>query len=195
MIAKSKVNRSSLLNDGHITTTKRLGLIPQLPNLAATYPMLLADLSEEIGWPSSFIERSISVVVLQGSEQLLYLFRLQIGATLICWLGDPYHPEVRSMLHSWASTGHMFAGVKTRHGIMVQMRPCKGSAQPFESESAMSSAIDAQRYIRAANDAVSSGLVKAHAQSEIDSVAKIRKLRIHLVACQEHATPNAEQAS
>lgn len=180
MSNRSKENQSRLLKLGSITSTNQLGLLARLPDLNCNRPMLFADLSDKMDQPSSLAETCVSAEVLDGSEQKFYSFRLQIGATLICWLADPYDPMILNLLQAWVSAGHMFFGLKVRQGIIIRTRPVTGKL-PNDPQSNPAYAPDIERFMRTANDAVSSGRVKAMVKSEIDSVAKISKVRAFLI--------------
>jgi hypothetical protein len=181
MKATWKMNQSRTLRQGSITNTNELGLIRRMPDMEGTFPMLLADLSDEIGALTSRTQSSLSIEVVQGSEQNLYSFRLQVGATLVCWLADPNDPEIHGMLQTWASAGHLFFGLKTNQGVTVQTRPVGGVPPSIDDITAASGGMDTGRFLRSTAAVVNSGLIKAQAQSDIASVPKIRKVRAFLV--------------
>lgn len=181
MKATAKLNQSHTLRQGSITSTNELGLLRRVPDMEGNLPMLLADLSDEIGVPSSRIQSSLSIEVVQGSEQNLYSFRLQVGATLVCWLADPNDPEIHSMLQTWASAGHLFFGLRTKEGVIVQTRQVGGVPPSIEDITAASGGVDTGRFLRSTAAVVNSGRMKAQAQSDISSVPKIRKVRAFLV--------------
>lgn len=185
MKATSKANHGGSLNQGSITCTKDLGLIPRIPDLEGTRPMLLADLSHEIGKPRARVQWSVGAEVVLASEQALYLFRLQVGATLVCWLADPSDPKVVGMLQEWASAKHMFFGLRTKGGVIVRTREVVGVPLTVDEISAALGGVDRERFIRSATEVVNSGLIKAKAQSDILAVSKIRKLRIFTVLSAE----------
>lgn len=185
MKATSKLNQSRTLRQGRITSTKEIGLIPRMPDMEGTRPMLLADLSDEMDMPRLHIETSVSAEVVHGSEQALYSFRLQIGATLVCWLADPYDPEIHSMLQTWASATYMFVGLKTTAGVMVRTRLVCGIPPSICDIYAASGQMDTRRFLRSTAGVVNSGLAKAQAQSDIASVPKIRKVRAFLILGKE----------
>lgn len=86
MKATSKAKHDYTLKQGSITSTNRLGMLRRWPDLTGDRPMLIADLSSEMGLPGARLPYIVSIEALQGSEQPLYSFRMQIGAKLICWL-------------------------------------------------------------------------------------------------------------
>jgi len=149
--------------------------------MEGTRPMLLADLSDEMDMPRLHTETSVSAEVVHWGEQALHLFRLQIGATLVCWLADPNDPEINSMLQAWANAGYMFVGLRTNTGVMVRTR-LGGSVPPsICGIHAASGPMDTGRFLRSTAAVVNSGLIKAQAQSDIASVPKIRKVRAFLI--------------
>ena len=185
MKTTSKLNQSRMLRQGSITSTNELGLIRRMPDIEGTLPMLLADLSDEIGVSSSGSQSSLSIECVQGSEQNLYSFRLQVGATLVCWLADPNDSEIHEMLQAWASAGYIVFGLKTNEGVIVQTRSVGGLPPPIEDITATSGGIDTGRFLRSTAALVNSGLIKAQAQSDIASVPKIRKVRAFLILGKE----------
>lgn len=185
MNTTSKTSKGSITKHGSITSTKQLGLLPRIPDLEGHRPLLFAELSDEMGLPSTTLQHSVSAELLEGSEQPLYSFRLQIGTRLIVWLANPYAPETLNMLQNWASVGDMLVGVKTGHGMLVHTRPVVGGTQFIDGGSIASNAVDTKRFIRTAREAVSSGLVKARAVSDIACVPKIRKVHVFVVLSAE----------
>lgn len=181
MRATSKMNQSRTLRQGSITSTNEIGLIPRMPDMEGTRPMLLADLADEMDMPRLHTETSVSAEVVHWGEQALHLFRLQIGGTLVCWLADPNDPEIQSMLQSWASAGYMFVGLRTNTGVMVRTRAGGGVPAFISSIHPASGPMDTGRFLRSTAAVVNSGLIKAHAQSDIASVPKIRKVRAFLI--------------
>lgn len=149
--------------------------------MKGTCPLLLADLSDEMGMPAFGAETSVSAQVVHAREQALYLFRLQVGATLVCWLADPNDPEVHSMLQAWANTDHMFVALRTRGGVMVRTRLVCGIPPAIKDIHASSGTMDAARFIRSTVEVANSASIKVVAQSDIVSVQKIRKVRLFYV--------------
>jgi len=186
MKATSKAKQDSTFGQGNITSTNKLGMLRRWPDLTGDKPMLIADLSNEMGLPGARLPYSVSIEALQGSEQGLYSFRMQIGAKLICWLADPYDRQIFDMMQAWVSAGLMFFALRTSQGVLIRTRTISSAAPFNDPDFVMPHASDAERFMRSATDAVSSGLVKAHAKSEIDSVPKIRRLRVFVV---QHAEP------
>lgn len=182
MKANANLNNGSMLRAGAIKSTKQLGLLRRWPDLEGNRPMVVADLTEGMGLPSSRTRTHIGAQVINGSEQQFYLFRLQVGATLICWLADPYASGVHAMLNEWASAGHMFVALNTLEGARILTRPVIGEVPAINTISPSANAQSSARFHRTAHDAVTSGLIKAQAYSEITSVKTIRKLRIFSVA-------------
>lgn len=178
---KAKVNQSRMLRQGSITSTNELRLMRRMPDMGGTLPMLLADLSDEIGVPSSGIQSSLSIEGIQGSEQTLYSFRLQVGTTLVCWLADPNDPEIYSMLQTWASAGYILFGLRTNEGVIVWTRSVGGVPPSIDDIVATSGGMDTRRFLRSTAAVVNSGLIKAQAQSDIASVPKITKVRAFLI--------------
>jgi len=178
MKATSKANQGGSLRQGSITCAKDLGLILREPDMEGTRPLLLADLSDEIGRPRARVQCSVGVEVVLASEQALYLFRLQVGATLVCWLADPSDPKVIGMLQEWACAKHMFFGLRTKGGVLVRTREVVGVPLTIDEISAALGGMDRERFSRSAAEVVNSGLIKAKAQSDIPAVSKVRKLRL-----------------
>jgi hypothetical protein len=178
MRATSKVKDGGNLKPGSITSTKELRLIPRMPDMTGTCPLLLADLSDEMSYPSLHLETSVSAEVVRGSEQALYLFRMQVGATLVCWLADPNDPEIHCVLNGWAKSAYMFVALKTSAGVMVRTGLVCGVPPAIRHIYDSSGPLDNERFIRSTIEAVNSGLIKAQVKSDIDSVKKIRKVRV-----------------
>lgn len=180
MKSNSQANRSRILNGGSVTSTSQLGLLARMPDMVGTQPMLIGDLSDEMRRPNQRVKSVVSAEVIQGSEQQLYSIRLQIGASLICWIADPYSATTHRLFQTWLSAGHMFVGLQTRHGVLIRTRPVTGELS-IGADSTKVAAVDTRRFLRSANDAATSGLLKACARSEIDSVQAIRKVRAFLI--------------
>ena len=149
--------------------------------MEGTCPMLLADLSDEMDMPRLHTETSVSAEVVHGGEQALYSFRLQIGATLVCWLADPNEPEIHGMLQRWASADYMFVGLRTNAGVMVRTRLVGGIPPSINDIRTALGPMDTGRFLRSTAGVVNSGLIKAQAQSDIASIPKIRKVRAFLI--------------
>jgi hypothetical protein len=181
MRALSKAKRSANLKQGSITSTNEIGLIPRMPDMKGTCPLLLADLSDEMGMPAFGTETEVSAEVVHASEQALYLFRLQIGATLVCWLADPNDPEIHDMLQAWANAAYMFAALKTKGGVMVKARLVCGAPPNIKDIHASSGPMDAARFIRSTVEVGHSKFIKSQVQSDIASVRKIWKVRVFYV--------------
>lgn len=181
MRTSSKAKQGAGLKQGSITSTNEMGLIRRMPDMKGTCPLLLADLSDEMGMPAFGAETSVSAQVVHAREQALYLFRLQVGATLVCWLADPNDPEVHSMLQAWANTDHMFVALRTRGGVMVRTRLVCGIPPAIKDIHASSGTMDAARFIRSTVEVANSASIKVVAQSDIVSVQKIRKVRLFYV--------------
>lgn len=182
MRTSSKAKQGAGLKQGSITSTNEIGLISRMPDMKGTCPLLLADLSDEMGMPAFGAETSVSAQVVHAREQALYLFRLQVGATLACWLADPNDPEVHSMLQAWANIDHMFVALKTRGGVMVRTRLVCGISPAIEDIHALSGPMDAARFIRATVEVGNSKFIKSQVQSDIASVKKIWKVRVFYVS-------------
>ena len=193
METTSKAKDGGRHKQGSIACRKDLGLIPRMPDWEGTCPMLLAHLSNEMGIPRRRVQSSIDAEVVHASEQALYSFRLQVGATLVCWLADPNDPEVGGMLQDWACAKHMFFGLKTKAGVIVRTRQVVGAPLTIDEISAASGRMDRERFIRSASEVVNSGLIKANARSDIASVAKIRKVRVFIVLSKEANAPASER--
>ena len=86
------------------------------------------------------------------------------------------------MMHAWVTAGFMFFGLRTSQGVLIRTRTISSAAPFNDPDFVIPHASDTERFMRSATDAVSSGLVKAHAKSEIDSVSKIRQLRVFVVS-------------
>lgn len=181
MRASSKAQHNACLKRGSVTSTNEIGLIPRMPDMKGTCPLLLADLSHEMGMPAFGAETAVSAGVIQASEQAVYLFRLQIGATLICWLADPYDPEIHAMLEAWGNADYMFVAVKTNGGVMVKTRLVCGIPASIKDIHASSGPMDAARFIRSTVEVGNSKFIKSQVQSDIASVKKIWKVRIFYV--------------
>jgi len=181
MTTSSKAKQSVDLKQGSITSTNELGMIPRMPDMKGTCPLLLADLSDEMGMPAFGAETSVSAQVVHAREQALYLFRLQVGATLVCWLADPNDHEVHSMLQAWASANYMSAALKTRDGVMVKTRLVCGIPPTIKDIHASSGSMNAARFIRSTIEVGNAAFIKAQVQSDIASVQKIRKVRLFYV--------------
>lgn len=185
MKATSKSNQGGNLKQGSVTCTKEIGLLSRMPDMEGTHPMLLADLSHEMGIPYARRQSCVGAEVIHANEQPLYSFRLQIGATLVCWLADPYDPQVLHMLREWACAKYMFFGLRTNAGVIIRTREVSGTPLTIDEISAASAWMDKERFIRSAAEVVNSGLIKAKALSDIPAVSKIRKLRIFIVLSTE----------
>lgn len=157
MRASTKAQHDVCLKQGSITSTNEIGLIRRMPDITGTYSLLLADLSDEMDRPAFGAETEVSAEVLHASEQALYLFRLQIGATLVCWLADPHNPEIHGMLQAWASAAYKFAALKTKGGVMVKTRLVCGIPAAIEDVHASSGPMDAARFIRSCMEVGYSG--------------------------------------
>jgi hypothetical protein len=177
MKASKKAQQNACLKQGSITSTNEIGLIPRMPDMMGTCPLLLADLSHEMSMPAFRAQTAISAGVVHASEQAMYLFRLQIGATLVCWIADPYDPEIHAMLQAWASADYMFAALKTKSGVMVKNRLVCGSLPSIQDIHALSGPMDAARFIRSTVEVGNSKFIKSQVQSDIASVKKIWKVR------------------
>ena len=188
MKANANLNKGSILRAGAIKSTKQLGLLRRWPDLEGNRPMVVADLTEGMRLPSPRIRTHIGAQVINGSEQQIYLFRLQVGATLICWLADPYAAEIHAMLSEWASAGHMFVALNTLEGARILTRPVIGKVPAINTISSSANGHSSARFDRTAHDAVTSGLIKAQVFSEIASVKTIRKIRFFSVSCQGDGT-------
>lgn len=184
MKANAKTTNGSILKKGTIKSTNQLGLLRRWPDLEGNRPMLVADITHEMRLPSSRTRTHIDAEVLAGREQQLYLFRLQVGATVICWLADPYDLEICAMLHQWANAAHMFVAMNALDGVRVLTRHVVGDGPSMEPCAVLANPEDSARFLRSATDAVTSGLVKARAYSKIDSIKQIRKVLIFGVADQ-----------
>lgn len=176
-----KAQRSAGLKQGSITSTNEIGLIRRMPDMTGACPLLLADLSDEMDRPAFGAKTEVSAEVLHTSEQALYLFRLQIGATLVCWLADPHDQEIHDMLHAWASANYMFTALKTMGGVMVKTRLVCGIPPAIKDVHASAGPMDAARFVRSTVEAGHSKFIKAHVQSDIASVRKIWKVRVFYV--------------
>ena len=188
MRATSKAKHGRSFKHGCITTINEIGLIRRMPDMTGTCPLLLADLSDEMGMPGSRLPISLHCKVVHTSEQSLLSFRLQIGATLVLWITDPLNPKVLGMLEQWASVQHMFFALKTNAGFIVRSRGVSGVAPTIENISKTPAQMDTGRFLRSFAEALDLGLLKAEAQSDIASAQKIRKLRVFLVSGSEDAT-------
>lgn len=178
----SEAKRSVSLRQGSITSINEIGLIPRMPDMTGACPLLLADLSDEMDMPVFGTETNVSAQVLHAREQALYLFSLQIGATLVCWLADPNDSEVRRMLQAWADAYYMFAALKTRSGVMVKTRLVCGIPPTIkDTYTSSSGSMDAARFIRSIVEVENSAFIKRHVQSDIASVRQIRKVRVFYV--------------
>ena len=150
--------------------------------MTATYPLLLADLSDEMGVPSNRRPINLDLRVVHTNEQSLLTFRLQIGATLVLWITDPLNPKVLAMLQRWASAKHMFLALKTNAGFRIWTREVTGIAPTNENICKTPARMDTERFLRSVAQAMESGILMGEAKSDIASVQKIRKLRLFLVS-------------
>lgn len=194
MRAFTKAQHNACLKRGSISSTSEIGLIARMPDMTGTYPVLLADLSHEISTPPFRAETAISAEVIHAREQAIYLFRLQIGATLVCWLADPYDPEIHAMLQAWASVDYMFAAMKTQDGTMVRSRLVCGNLPSIKDIHASSGPMDAARFIRSMAEVGNSKFIKSQVQSDIASVKKIWKVRPFYVLGEAAREAVGEQA-
>ena len=181
MTTSSKAKQGAGLKQRSITTTNEIGLLRRMPDMKGTCPLLLADLSDEMGMPAFGAETSVNAQVVYAREQALYLFRFQVGATLVCWLADPNDHEVCSMLQAWASAGYMFAALKTRNGVMVRTQLVGGIPPTTKDIHASSGAMDIARFIRSIVEVGNAAFIKAQVQSDIASVQKIWKVRVFYI--------------
>lgn len=170
--------KSGILRTGAIKSTKQLRLLRRWPDLEGNRPILVAELGDGMLLPRPRTQTHITAQVISGSEQQIFLFRLQVGATLICWLVDPYAPEIHAVLNEWARAGNMFVALSTAEGVRILTRPVVGKLAATNSALSSSDEQTSARFHRTAQDAVASGLIKAQAHSEISSVKTIRKLQI-----------------
>lgn len=178
MTTSSKAKQSVGLKKGSITSTNEMGMIPRMPDMKGNCPLLLADLSDEMCMPGLHIETSVSAEVIHASEQALYLFRLQIGATLVCWLADPKDPAIHAMLQAWAIADYMFVAVKTKTGVIVRTRLVCGIPPSIKDVNASSGQMDAERFLRSTIEVGTASFIKSKARSDIASVQKIWKVRL-----------------
>lgn len=181
MKATSKVKHGQTLKQGSITSTNELNLIRRVPDMTGACPLLLADLSDEMGMPSTRLDTSVSAEVVHASEQAIYLFRLQIGATLVCWLADPHDPEIHNLLQQWAKADYMFAALKTDEGVMVRSRLVCGIPPSIKAVHKASGQMDTGRFIRSTIEVFTSGVIRAQAKSDIPLVQRIRKIRAFFI--------------
>ena len=188
MRATSKVKHGHTLKQGSITSTNELNLIPRMPDMTGACPLLLADLSDEMGMPGPRLDTSVSAEVVHASAQALYLFRLQIGATLVCWLADPHDPEIHDLLQQWARADYMFAALKTDEGMMVRSRLVCGIPPSIKAIHEASGQMDTQRFIRSTVEVVTAGVIRAQVKSDIPLVQRIRKIRVFFILGKEAQT-------
>lgn len=188
MRATSKVKHGHTLKQGSITSTNELGLLRRMPDMTGTCPLLLADLSDEMGMPGPRLDTSVSAEVVHASEQALYLFRLQIGATLVCWLADPHDPEIHNLLQQWARADYMFAALKTDAGVMVRSPLVCGIPPSIKEIHESSGQMDTARFIRSTVEVVTSGVIRAQVKSDIALVQRIRKIRVFFILGKEVQT-------
>lgn len=192
MKATSKVKHGHTLKQGSITSTNELNLIRRMPDMTGACPLLLADLSDEMDMPNPRLDTSVSAEVVHASEQALYLFRLQIGATLVCWLADPHDPEIHDLLQQWARADYMFAALKTDEGVMVRSRLVCGIPPSIKVIHEASGQMDTQRFIRSTVEVVTAGIIKAQVKSDIAQVQRIRKIRVFFILGKEAQTEVGE---
>jgi len=178
MKASSKAKNSRSLRSGSITTTNELGMLRRMPDMSGNCPLVLADLSDERGMPDLRMATSVSIEAVHASEQAVYIFKLQLGATLVCWLADPNDPEIDGLLRAWTNANYMFAALKTRNGVMVRNRLVCGAPPSIEDIHAVSGGMDTARFIRSVAEIGHSAFIKSRTQSDITSVKKIWKVRV-----------------
>lgn len=178
MKATSQAKNSRTLRPGSITTTNKMGMLRRMPDMTGNCPLVLADLSDERGMPDLRIETSVSLDAIHATEQAVYLFKLQIGGTLVCWLADPNDPEIHDLLQAWTSANYMFVALKTRKGVMVRNRSVCGALPSIEDIHAASGGMDTARFMRSATEIGHSAFIKSRVQSDIASVQKIWKVRV-----------------
>lgn len=187
-----RANNSRNLRQGSITTTNVIGLPRRVPDMTGDCPLLLADLSDEMGMPGPHVQTSVSVEAVHASEQSVYVFKLQIGATLVCWLADPNDQDIHSVLQAWASANYMFAALKTTDGVMVRNRLVCGIPPSIKDIHAASGGMDTARFIRASNEVGHSAFIKKQVQSDIASVQKIWKVRVFQILSKTQAAVERE---
>jgi hypothetical protein len=84
MTTSSKAKQGAGLKQGSITTTNEIGLLRRMPDMKGTCPLLLADLSDEMGMPPFGAETSVNAQVVYAREQVGWQTQMTMKCVACC---------------------------------------------------------------------------------------------------------------
>lgn len=162
---------------GKITNPRELGVVTKAPgqangNLATVFgnaPFLKWD--GEANTPTCVGHGAV-----QGAEQFLLTFRLQVGKTMFYWFADPHDPEIHALLDSWADAGYMSVMLQTSDKLAVLGRDYPTVPREIKALCSSERSIDVKRFLRCVTEVVSSGQLRANATSEIPSISQLENV-------------------